>query len=165
MHSQGNSESDQESVIEFHSLTDSIAPMSQTVPTPTLQPELLPQVAVLVANMIESYLDTYHPFGPRMEVKDDQRADIHPPDRQLQDHGPAPGEEGVCLYSSIDTGASVTSSGEYEPSICVARESVDLRLEREWDSSIGSGPRPVWIPQPQPAGLQDAARRRISRGS
>ncbi len=75
MHSQGNSESDQESVIEFHSLTDSIAPMSQTVPTPTLQPELLPQVAVLVANMIESYLDTYHPFGPRMEVKDDQRAD------------------------------------------------------------------------------------------
>lgn len=51
-------------VVEFHSLTDSISPMSHTVPTPALRPELLPQVAVLVANMIEAYLDTYILWSP-----------------------------------------------------------------------------------------------------
>src|SRR5262245_14539980 len=103
--------------------------MSQTVPTPGLLPEFLPQAAVLVANMIEAYLDAYHPLDRSTEVNDDHQATFSP-NLNLEDHAPAPVQESVRLHSSIDAGPSVTPSGEHKSSVCAAGKGTDPGMER-----------------------------------
>jgi hypothetical protein len=85
--------------------------MSTPSPSPRLRPEDLPQAAVLVANMIEAFLDAQEtPEEDANHINGDHERK-HVTDRKearhdsIESHTATSRPEGVCLCTSIDASA------------------------------------------------------------
>jgi hypothetical protein len=84
------------------------------------------QAAILLANMIESYLDKHDPLL-QQEVCDEP----------LQNFDATSTEEGVRVRSPIDSESGDASSGKHQTSIRSQRQSYVTRLAAESDSNFG----------------------------
>jgi hypothetical protein len=122
-----------------------------------LTPNVVPQVAGIVAGMLSLAIKTLHSKNtPKEEEYELKNSNL--PSRTFCLH----------LSSTIYNGSGETPSGKYRASICVKRQSVDFRMASSSDQNSGQGFRDIWDSDEHPGGFQDSHRRDLfkqSRGS
>src|SRR5215472_12160752 len=104
--------------------------------------------SVLLANMLETWLDAQPNFLAPTEVEDES-----------QDLRGSPQQTGLHLHSPIDDRAGTASSGEHRAPVCPAPESTRTGLERNDDSDPRSGSGRIGHPDRGTGGLQDPSSR------
>ena len=108
--------------------------MSNPSPSPRLRPEDLPQAAVLVANMIEAFLDaqkTQESDGNDSAKKPHEQTsliDKEPLDDPIENHTKTSRPEGVRLRASINSRPGAAPSREHAEAVCLERQSSGARL-------------------------------------
>src|SRR5215469_2431359 len=95
----------------------------------TIDPKL---GGVLLANMLETWLDARADFLTTTEVTD-----------ELEDHRRASEQIRLHLPAPVDSGSNSPSSGEHGTSVCPAREGAGIGLERSYCPH--PRPRPGYI--------------------
>src|SRR6267154_3409431 len=99
---------------------------------------------VLLANMLEAWLDAQPNFLATTEVSNESQ-DLRRPPEQTDLH----------LHSTVDDRSSAAPSGEHRAPVCATRESPGVGLERNGDSDPGSGPGNVGNSDNGTGGLQN----------
>ena len=102
---------------------------------------------VLLANMLEAWLDARADFLTIAEVTD-----------ELEDHRTA--SEQTCLHLSapVDPGSSPSSSGEHGTPVCPAAEGIGIGLERSHGPHTRSRPGNIGCADDRTHGFQDFGR-------
>jgi hypothetical protein len=130
----------------------SYASMFSTSCGPVLSLDAQRQAGILLANMIESYLD-HHDSLPNQE----------PFHESPQDHDRTPEEESVRVRPPVDARPGAASPGEHRPAVRPERQGPVTRLERETDLHARPRPGNVGDAEPSSRRLQDAAGRCFAR--
>src|SRR5437879_8203440 len=102
---------------------------------------------VLLANMLEAWLDARADFLTIAEVTD-----------ELEDHRTA--SEQTCLHLSapVDPGSSPSPSGEHGTPVCTAAEGTGIGLERSHGPHTRSRPGNIGCADDRTHGFQDLGR-------
>src|SRR5215831_10604763 len=99
---------------------------------------------VLLANMLEAWLDAQPDFLTIAEVTD-----------ELEDHRTASEQTRLHLPAPIDPGSSSSSSGEHRTPVCSAAEGTGVGLERSHSPHTGSRFGNIRYADNQTHGFQD----------
>src|SRR5580698_5884512 len=120
-------------------------------PSACFAPSEMEAGAVLLANMLEAWLD--------------DAANVWTPEEaagELENNGTTLQQTRLCLCAPIDNGASSSPSGEHRTSVCPSRESTGAGMERDGDPHSRPGSRSVGSTDGGARGLQDISERDLA---